>query len=432
MGNYSTFGVLYASFHFFILSSIRYWLYKDNLRIPAKKMYFILTVILIGSGITWVITGGIPNVSFAVVRMLTSVLMFALSCWIIKEPLSKHAFSYAFILAYDAAMETTANFFQYTFGAAETDYIYIIVLFGLMSLTIYPATRALKKMITRLSELENDKVWSYLTLCSFSFLIVNLLFALPKAKAMSIIYPISRYMMLFAMFCMYAAAVRIMDTMKKTVEAKANLEISQRRIALQESYYDRLVSQMDEVRKMRHDLRHHRTVLSALVKAEDIAAVSAYIEQISIDDSSIPVTGNLAFDSVLLFYLDAAKKMEVTVESDLVIGEALPISAPDLCVILGNLLENAVEAQQYLPKEKRLVRISARGDESSLVLAIDNRFDGTLNSSAGDFVSRKEGDNHGMGISSISSVCKKYDGVYNIDVDGDMFMSGLVIQRKEK
>ena len=196
---------------------------------------------------------------------------------------------------------------------------------------------------------------------------------------------------------------------------------------MQQSYYDRMISQMDEVRRMRHDLRHHRAALSALVKNGDLNALSEYLDATAITEDAPPVTGNLAADSILLYYMDRATALGINMETNLFLGRETPLSDPDLCVILGNLLENAVDAQSYVPPEKRFIRVTAGADTESFTLAVDNRFDGTLNMENGNYISRKQGDSHGVGIGSVRAVCEKYGGVLQLETDGDMFMAGVVV-----
>lgn len=92
-------GVLYISLQTALLASVRYWLYQNNLRVRASIMYPILAAMSLLSGGLWLITGGMPGVPFVFFRLTLAVLMYLLSCVIIKEPFAKHTLSYAFIMA---------------------------------------------------------------------------------------------------------------------------------------------------------------------------------------------------------------------------------------------------------------------------------------------------------------------------------------------
>lgn len=427
MYDYGVVGVLYSSLHIALMASVRYWLYKERLRVPFKWMVCLLTALVLCSGGLWLGFGGIPGISFDAYRVLLALCMFLLSCCIIQAPVTEHAFSYAFILAGDAAIETIAFYVQSKLTGAWAAYAYPVTSALITLAILIPAVKSLKSMITRLSALESDRIWGWLDMACFAFLLMNLLVTLPHPADITLFYPVGRGMMLLGMAGVYKASVRIMDAMRATADARAELALTRRRVAMQQSYYDRLVAQMDEVRRMHHDLRHHRAALAALVRSGDRAALDAYIDATDTEEAP-PVSGNLTVDSVLLYYLDAAKALDVQVETDLVFGRETPVSDPDLCVILGNLLENAVEAQKYVEPDKRLIRVAAKGDAASLALAVDNRFDGALRrDESGEYLSRKTGEGHGVGLMSVRTVCEKYGGVLQIETEGDLFMAGVVI-----
>ncbi len=424
---YSAVSVIYISLQMALLAGVRYWLYQNNLRVRITIMYPILAAISLMSGGLWILIGSKLGVPFVFFRLAIAVLLYLLSCVIIKEPFTKHTLSYAFIMAYDAALEATANYLRDVLSPNGDPLIFILASAAVLALTFVPCVRLLKKMIDQLSALENDRIFSQLCVICYSFVFMNLLFTFPALGKMTLLTLLSRFLMFFGMVGVYAAATRVMQTMQFSADAKAQLTETSRRVAMQQSYYDRMIIQMDEVRRMRHDLRHHRAALSALIQSGDTTALKDYLDNTAFVEDAPPVTGNLAADSVLLYYMDEAKALGVPMETTLSIGRETPLSDPDICVILGNLLENAVDAQRYLPQEKRLIRVNAKADETGFALAVDNRFDGTLLADNGAYLSRKEGVGHGVGIGSVRAVCEKYGGVLQIETDGDLFMAGVVI-----
>ena len=426
MDEYTTIGMLYTAVQTALLSCVRYWLYQDNLRIPAKRMYAVVFALSLGGTGLWMLGGGLPGIPFAYFRVLVAAVMFLLSCFIIKAPFAKHTYTYSFIMVYDSALEITASFAQQLVMPGARGWIFVLTAALLLALSFLPSLRYLKRMIEQLSTLANDRIWGWLNVISFSFVFMNLLFTFPS-QAPSLQHLLSRYLMLLGIVGLYFATTRAMRTMQEAAQAKSELTLTKRRIAMQQSYYDRMTAQMDEVRRMRHDLRHHKSALAALIRQGDTDALQAYADAVSLDEAGMPVTGNLAADSILLYYQDAAKALGAPLEINLSLGHKTPLTDPDLCVILGNLLENAVDAQRYLPMESRFIRITAKGDLSSLVLAVDNRFDGTLSEENGEYLSRKEGEGHGLGLASVRAVCEKYGGVLQLETDNDLFMAGVVI-----
>lgn len=419
---YGLWGVLFASLQTAVFGTIRYWLFKNDLRLPDKLCYALLFVMAFGGGGLW-LAGVFPALPFTTLRALLGVLMFLVSCVLIKEPFAKHAFAYAFVAAYNALVEILGTFAQAKLAPANPPAVYILTCALFIALSFVPFAKSLRRMVDRLVAMDNDRVWGTLCIICFSFLFMNLISTFPAKPELK--YIISRVLMMLGMAAIYGATTRVMDKMQQVADARADLAVTERRVAMQQSYYDRMITQMDEVRRMRHDLRHHRAALVALVKSGDTAALSEYLDSTAFVEDAPPVTGNLAADSVLLYYMDAAKALGVEMETTLSLGRETPLSDPDLCVILGNLLENAVEAQKHLPPEHRYIRITAKADKNSFTLAVDNRFDGTLLTENGAYLSRKEGAGHGVGIGSVRAVCEKYGGVLQLEVDGDLFMAGV-------
>lgn len=427
MYDYGVIDIIFFSLKLAVLASIRYWLYRDRLRIPFKPMVLILTAISLMGGGLWLLTGGITGMTYDNFRIIIAVFMFLLSCVMIKAPVAEHIFAYAFLLAGDTALETTTFYIQSNILHGSISYGYPLIQGAIILIAIVPATRCLRNMINRLSKLGADRIWGWLDLACFSFLFMNLVITFPRPVNMSIAYPFGRYLILLGMVGIYKASERIMDTMRSAAEVKADLALTKRRITMQQSYYDRMITQMDEVRRMRHDIRHHRAVISSLIKNGDIAALSEYIDATSKLDNAQILTGNFAADSILSYYLDMAKTLDVKTELNLAIGREAPVSDSDLCIMLGNLIENAVDAQKYLEPKDRYIRITAKSDLLTFTLAVDNRFDGTLRKNGEEIESRKEGDGHGIGIHSVRSVCEKYGGIMQLETEGDMFMAGVVI-----
>lgn len=422
----NTVTVLYTSLQAALLAGARYWLYKDSLRVPAGLMYPILAAICLGTGSLWLLTGGVLGLSYNNYRIAVALLLFLLSCCVIREPLAKHALSYAFIMAYDSAFEMTGLFLQSCMIRGGV-YVYVITSVTVMLLTFIPAVRALKRMIQSLSEVGNDSIWGYLCLICYTFLFMNLILTYPMPRQIGLLVLLSRYLMFLGMVGVYAAATSVMQTMRRAADAQASLELTERRTDIQQEHYERIISQMEDVRRMRHDYKHHRSAIAALIQNSDIAGLSAYLDSIPAVEDAPVITGNLAFDSVLYYYTDIAKSVGARVETDAVFAARPALSDPELCVVLGNLMENAVDAQRYVQAEQRFIRVSARSDDSGFTLAVDNRFDGVVLEESGGYATRKQGGGHGYGLGSVRAVCEKYGGVLQLETEGDVFMAGVAI-----
>jgi sensor histidine kinase regulating citrate/malate metabolism len=103
----------------------------------------------------------------------------------------------------------------------------------------------------------------------------------------------------------------------------------------------------------------------------------------------------------------------------------------DLCVIMGNLLENAVEACRYV--EEKFIKVRAVVDGDFLTVVVENSFDGIWRYEGGVYMSRKEApETRGVGLSSVRAVCEKYGGLMQVDMDGDRWVSSALVNMVEQ
>ncbi len=414
----------YNVLQFILLGIVRYGLFRKQLRLPMPWVLVLIGVIpAIFTGVWYFFWQ--EAVSFQNFRFLTILLAFSLSCLFIKIPFAKHTLSYLFIFTVSVILDSLSLFVPILLPNVQIPNLDTLALLIMLLLVLYPLYRLVGWITDKLSVIRNDRVWNYLCLCGLSMILLCLTTTaenIPNAELLA-----SRIFLLLAMVGMFAATVWIQRGMLAAAETRAALALVNQQVTMQQNYYDNLVAQMEEIRHIRHDLRHHRAALMHIVKNGSAEAAQQYIESWRVLDESTPVTGNLVADSLLSYYCSLAKELDFSLEAELSLPQLPAISDPDLCVLIGNLLSNALDAQRYLPPEQRYVRIRAKGDANSFTLAVDNRFDGTLAYDGERILSRKEEAGHGMGISSVRAVCKKYNGILQLDRQDDLFMAGVVI-----
>lgn len=185
---------------------------------------------------------------------------------------------------------------------------------------------------------------------------------------------------------------------------------------------------MDEVNRKYHDMKHH---LEAIRAASDPAVHGELLSSLeaSIQDYGAQVhTGNRVLDAVL-----TAKRMhalERGVEVSYVVdGELLHFIEPlDLTSILGNALDNAIEAAMRLP-EGRLVHLAVFAQDSFVMLRVENTFDGTVHRRNGKYLTRKHEPGHGYGLRNIHAAVERYDGSVSIDTSQQWFALRVLFPR---
>lgn len=216
---------------------------------------------------------------------------------------------------------------------------------------------------------------------------------------------------------------RLIETMEQVYESrllKEKLEMYTAQLGI--------IKQSEEkMRLLRHDMRHHLTELRILAMKEDNLGLQNYLQ--SMDDfvnnpNELVSSGNLEIDSLLNYMLMKAKEELKEVNIRIAIPEDVE-NTFDINIILGNLLENAIEAAT-LTSEKRLnVKISMK--KGVLKIEVENSYNGILKKSAkGLLTTKAEGANHGLGLKSVESIVKKYDGAMEMVTD-EMFRVNVIL-----
>ena len=175
----------------------------------------------------------------------------------------------------------------------------------------------------------------------------------------------------------------------------------------------------------RHDLRHHLQYLSGCLENGNYAQAQDYIHTINreIDAQKvIPYCENEPANLILSAYVARAARAGVDMQIRVALGPILGIAANDLCVLLSNGLENALQACARLPKgaEKPCVRVQGYEKGGKVYLQISNPCPWEVPFRNGLPLSRREG--HGMGTRSIQSLVKRYGGVCSFTVEKGWFL----------
>ena len=230
---------------------------------------------------------------------------------------------------------------------------------------------------------------------------------------------------------------RIYDKIKeKTKVEKRNL-IYQQMVAL----YEKQIAEREEttrkIRQFRHDMKLHLSAVRELAEEKDTDGIISYIDELANDPgmrkSDFANSGNLLLDGLLNQAYERAVKTKIQMKLRLEIPYKLNISDADLYVILGNALENALEASEKVPQEERLIELSLVYKNGDLRIGIRNRYvEEPRKDSQGTFLSSKNNSEyHGIGLYSIREPVIKYHGFMDIHTENKIFSLVIVI-REEK
>ena len=231
---------------------------------------------------------------------------------------------------------------------------------------------------------------------------------------------------------------RIYDKIKEKAKVEKRNLIYQQMVDL----YEKQIAEREEttrkIRQFRHDMKLHLSAVRELAEKKDTDGIISYIDELSngpgMGKSDFANSGNLLLDGLLNQAYERAVKAKIQMKLRLEIPYKLNISDADLYVILGNALENALEASEKVPREEgRLIELSLVYKNGDLRIGIRNRYaEEPRKDSKGTFLSSKiNSEYHGIGLYSIRETVKKYHGFMDIHTENKIFSLVIVI-REEK
>ena len=144
---------------------------------------------------------------------------------------------------------------------------------------------------------------------------------------------------------------------------------------LVETHYREVDNMYRQMRGWRHDYRNHIQTMKAYAALEDWDAIRHYLELLDEDLTTVDTvikTGNAMTDAILNSKISLAKAKKIQVVADAYIPLELKLSEIDLCCIIGNLFDNAIEASMKLPEEQRIIRVYMDMKSTQLYISFTN------------------------------------------------------------
>lgn len=219
----------------------------------------------------------------------------------------------------------------------------------------------------------------------------------------------------------------ILEFLRRTIYTWQEMSVLQDRTRQTVESYNRLLETEEITNALRHEMSHHMTALSGILKAGDIKRADRYVDAVIGDLAQIPegrYSKNMLVNMIVGSYLDKARKEQIRVEHHLNVPSELNIADEDLSVFLSNMLQNALEACARMePEEDRYIKLGMHLREKFLFIECVN--------SAPDEKERHRRPGHGYGLAAMRAVAEKYNSVLVTEHKKGKFlvMSDLCLNR---
>ena len=179
--------------------------------------------------------------------------------------------------------------------------------------------------------------------------------------------------------------------------------------------------------------RNHILTMKAYAVAQDWEAICNYLELLDEDLTTVDTvikTGNPMTDAILNSKISLARSKNITVHADANIPVKLKTSEIDLCCIIGNLFDNAIEASEKLPEEKRMIRVYMDMKNTQLYISFTNFTAGSKLERVNGIFRTTKGKGHGFGLARIDAIVERLDGYISRNSEDGAFTTEILLPQK--
>lgn len=298
----------------------------------------------------------------------------------------------------------------------------------LMDLVLYrPFTKYLGWLV---SHFHSRVIWN--CVCPFPFLCIVVTYILVPHNyswmyigRAGLMYMVVIACMLVLLLLLYLLFYQFVHTYME----KQKIEHNNRILSVQGAQYQQLLRSVQENSRIRHDFRHQIVVISELLSQKEYTRLEEYLSSyIQNTETELKIYSySPALNAILSYYEALCRSKNITPDFSLgFINSQLPVNEQDLCVMLGNLLENAVYGCENTDTSYVRLKI-VQTSPSMLAIKICNPYSGTVKNINGTYLSSRHGGT-GQGLESVQIIAEKYSGCMEIQSENSIFIVKVLLQ----
>lgn len=216
----------------------------------------------------------------------------------------------------------------------------------------------------------------------------------------------------------------------KLFTKRINRQLDEYQRELIDTHYQEVENMYRQMRSWRHDYRNHIQTVRALAENGDLDAVKKYLDGLELDLNTVDTvikTGNAMADAILNSKISLARAKKIEVHVDAHIPVKLKMSELDLCVILGNLFDNAIEASMKLPENGRMIRVYMDMKNTQLYISFTNFTAAGKLQKIGKVFRTSKGKGHGFGLVRIDEIVERLGGYLSRNSEEGAFTTEILI-----
>jgi len=355
------------------------------------------------------------------IKIFQFLLYLPLVILVFNELLFQKTFAFFMLMTIVAFFRLLAIIIA-SFFISYGEYIHYLILlittFVLYGLYITLVLKFLRKLLKKMFIYGHSTEWILYSLgAAASWLIMeylNSMFAFNLILSLAVMF-----FVLWSLIILCFAIINVHEKTKQKYAADFSRDI----IATGRDYYQRMNEQFNALRLMKHDYKFHlRTALDMLING-NLEKSKEYLSGLhkQIENKELPnFCGNVVINSLVSDYAEKCKELNIEFDVLINIPQGFSVQNYEMCIVLGNLLENAMEACQKL-EDNRQIKLVIKPKGEQLILMVRNTFDGEAVQDGDKFVSTKRDGNGGIGLESVKAVVECFGEMFRINYDNEFF-----------
>lgn len=423
---------LLSTFPFHFLAYIPF--YKKLKYSPLETVLLVCMCQIFYLGIFTILT--LAGFSSVWVQYLAVPIFGVLFCLLVQADRGMILFFYMFILDYLLVIRAAAfciceKLFGFNFFSWQSGFITLF----LILCTILLMVKAMSHITKGLCSVSVPSFWrtAWLLPCSVT-LILLLLTGDIRSGTVTISALLARVLLLICMFLISHFMILFIQQLKEQLETNTRNQAMERLLQIQHDQYSMLQARIAENRRARHDFRQHLRVIQDCVKRGDLEDLKSYLaeyEKQFPSHSDHIYCNSYAVNAILAFYADKAENHNIRLDVKIQMSDTPVIPETEFCVLLGNLLENALDACQTGRSESKtsqpFIRVCAiQTGTSTLSITVDNTSAFKPTWINEKLVSTKAAGS-GIGTESIRMIAEQYRGDARFEWKDGVFYASVML-----
>lgn len=397
----------------------------------------VLSVLIIVSTISSLLLDEINISTFIVFIFYFLILLYGY-----KGKLHLKAITSIFIVVFSLATEMlTAIILGWVFGfhldEARKNLVFFIIGAIISKLLLVIIIRIILKIASRNVTTISTRSWLLIILIPITsiYLVINSAYK----YILDDVFSINAIIICSGILFINLITFHLFDSIIKQTDENNQYRIRQNNLLIQQEQYINILTSYEKVKGIKHDMINHLISLNGYLNNEKYQEAKHYIdnlyENLSNSNSKI-ISGNIVIDAIINNKKELDLMKDILFETDIKVSNQMMIEDMDLCILLGNALDNAIEACVRIQNTNihKIINLKMRFKNDNLLIQIKNTYDkDTIILKKGKYITAKKKNSDfdsGIGIDNMQKIVNKYYGNFKIEVNEDFFNLNILIPKE--